>query len=160
MSMRAAYSYCSNVGSLSLYGISNRQCWAFILYLMIEAVHGIAAIRHMELLESDSPTHLNFFRAALQGRHRILSCAKDPTVCLDREKNPWGGSTCCYQKFCKDITNDPNHCGACGQTCAHGFLCCGGQCVDIRNDPGNCGSCYEECPGQLKCSFAMCDYGG
>lgn len=106
-------------------------------------------------------THLNFFRAPLmRGRRRVLSCASDANICLDREKNPWGGTTCCFQQFCRDTHRDPNNCGACGRACAYGLVCCDGKCVDVQNDPRNCGSCFEVCPGQSRCSFAMCDYGG
>ncbi|XP_059630172.1 stigma-specific STIG1-like protein 4 [Cornus florida] len=121
--------------------------------------HGLAAAQK-GVQDSGNPTHFNFFRSALRGRQRVLWCANDPTVCLDREKNPWGGSTCCYQRFCKDTMSDPNHCGACGKTCAYGFVCCNGNCVDIQNDARNCGACFEECPGQSRCFYAMCDYGG
>ncbi|XWS08586.1 hypothetical protein CRYUN_Cryun40dG0015000 [Craigia yunnanensis] len=135
-------------------------CLLFIILVLIETSHGVAAGRELSLRESDAPTHLNFFRAALRGRRRVLSCARDVNICLDREKNPWGGSTCCFQQFCRDTLRDSNNCGACGRTCAYGLVCCDGKCVDIQNDPHNCGSCFEECPGQNRCSFAMCDYGG
>ncbi|KAA8527446.1 hypothetical protein F0562_034839 [Nyssa sinensis] len=134
--------------------------WSFILILLIGTSWGLAASSQTSIQDSDTPAHLNFFRSALQGRQRVLSCANDPTVCLDREKNPWGGSTCCFQKFCRDTMSDPNNCGACGQVCGYGFVCCDGKCVDIQNDPGHCGACFEECPGQERCSYAMCDYGG
>ncbi|XVF62575.1 hypothetical protein PTKIN_Ptkin09bG0019400 [Pterospermum kingtungense] len=127
-------------------------CMLFIILLVTET--GVS--------ESDvAATHLNFFRAALRGRRRVLSCAAgDANICSDREKNPWGGTTCCFQRFCRDTLRDPNNCGACGRACAYGLVCCGGNCVDIQNDPRNCGSCFEECPAQGRCSFAMCDYGG
>ncbi|KAJ9154513.1 hypothetical protein P3X46_027836 [Hevea brasiliensis] len=134
--------------------------WPLILVLLIGTSHGVFAVRRLGMQESDAPTHLNFFLYKLQGRQRVLSCANDPSVCLDREKNPWGGTTCCFQQLCKDTLKDPNNCGLCGQTCAYGFACCNGRCVDIQNDPHHCGSCFEECPGQGRCSFAMCDYGG
>ncbi|KAJ4834081.1 hypothetical protein Tsubulata_016279 [Turnera subulata] len=134
--------------------------WPLILFVLIGTCHVAVAARRLDLPDSERPTHLNFFRYALRGRQRVLSCANDPNVCLDREKNPWGGSTCCFQKFCKDTLRDSNNCGACGQTCAFGFVCCDGRCVDVQNDPHHCGSCFEECPGQGRCSFAMCDYSG
>lgn len=132
----------------------------FILVLLIGTSHGVVAVREIGLRHSNTPTHLNFFHSALRGRHRFLWCANDPVVCLDRKKNPWGRSTCCFQQLCKDTMSDANHCGACGRVCGHGLVCCDGKCVDTQNDPHNCGSCFQECPGQNGCSYAMCDYGG
>ncbi|KAF9606156.1 hypothetical protein IFM89_023249 [Coptis chinensis] len=155
------FSSCSrsNGASVSLLITRIIQCYPLILCFMIGAFHGVDAIRGMHSQTSDTPTtHSNFLHAALRGGQKHFWCASNPTVCLDREKNPWGGSTCCFQRFCKDTMNDRNHCGKCGMRCAHGLVCCGGRCVDIRNDPHNCGSCYEECPGQVGCSFAMCGY--
>ncbi|XVE82156.1 hypothetical protein DITRI_Ditri15bG0124100 [Diplodiscus trichospermus] len=138
--------------------LSANTCLVFIILVLIEASdHGVAARRERQ---SDAATHLNFFRAALRGRQRVLSCARDANICLDREKNPWGGSTCCFQRFCRDILRDSNNCGACGRACGYGLVCCDGKCVDVQNDPHNCGSCFEECPAQHRCFFAMCDYGG
>ncbi|XP_050219482.1 stigma-specific STIG1-like protein 1 [Mercurialis annua] len=95
---------------------------------------------------SDAPQHLNFLRSTtLRGRQRVISCANDAEVCLDREKNPWGGTTCCFRKVCRDTLRDSRNCGACGKTCGFGFVCCDGKCVDIQNDPKHCGACFEVC---------------
>lgn len=142
------------------YDANVKYLWSFILFLLVVAPGEVVAADRFGSPEPDTPTHLNFFRSALRGRQRVLSCADDPRVCVDRGKNPWGGSTCCFRKFCKDTLRDSDNCGACGQTCAYGFVCCDGKCVDIRNDPRHCGSCFQECPGQGRCSFAMCDYSG
>ncbi|GLT32501.1 hypothetical protein SLA2020_071660 [Shorea laevis] len=132
----------------------------FIIFLLIGASHVVGAARELGLQEEyDVPRHLNFFRSAKRGRQRLLSCGGDPTVCLDRERNPWGGSTCCFGQICKDTMRDSNHCGTCGHACAYGLVCCDGKCVDVRNDSNNCGSCFQECPGKNQCSFAMCGYG-
>ncbi|EOY06539.1 Stigma-specific Stig1 family protein, partial [Theobroma cacao] len=130
-----------------------KNCLLFITLVLIETSDdGFAAGRELSLQDSDdASTHLNFFRAASRGRQRVLSCARDAKICLDREKNPWGGSTCCFQQFCRDTLRDSNNCGACGacgQACAYGLVCCDGKCVDVQNDPHNCGSCFQECPGQ------------
>ncbi|KAG2721444.1 hypothetical protein I3843_02G068900 [Carya illinoinensis] len=93
-----------------------------------------------------------FFCYALRGRNRVLSCAKNPNVCSDRGKKPWGGSTCCFQQFYKDTMRDMNHCGECGRACAYGLVCYDGKCVNIRNDPHHCESCFEECPRKSSCS--------
>ncbi|KAJ0035103.1 hypothetical protein Pint_24505 [Pistacia integerrima] len=138
----------------------------FLLLLLIKTSHVIINVTHAARQlgnfqdSDDAPSHLNFFRSALRGRQRVLSCATDPGVCLDREKNPWGGTTCCFRQFCKDTLKDSSHCGACGTACGYGLVCCDGKCVDVQADPQHCGSCFEECPGKNKCVFSMCDYGG
>lgn len=108
---------------------------------------------------SSIPTHSNFFRALSRGRQRVSWCQNDPDFCSNPEKNPWGGSVCCFGKFCKDVMADRNHCGVCGHVCGYEFICCDGKCVDVRNDPRHCGGCFEECPSPGRCSYAMCDYG-
>lgn len=160
-SMVLAYFKTKNAGNLFLFN-ATIYCyyWPFILFVLIVTSNVVSATHQTGLQRSDAPTHLNFFRSALRGRQRVLSCANDPSVCLDREKNPWGGTTCCFQKFCKDTMRDRNHCGACGLACAYGLLCCDGKCIDVQNDPQHCGSCFEVCPGQPRCSYSMCDYGG
>ncbi|GFZ13990.1 hypothetical protein Acr_24g0001800 [Actinidia rufa] len=139
-----------NAASFPFPSSNSYRCWPVIVILLVGTSHGL----------SHNPTHINFFRSALRGRQRTLWCAHDPSACLDREKNPWGGTTCCFQKFCKDTASDKDHCGACGHACAFGLVCCDGNCVDVQNDPQHCGGCFEECHGENKCSFAMCDYGG
>ncbi|KAI8561673.1 hypothetical protein RHMOL_Rhmol04G0359000 [Rhododendron molle] len=133
-------------------GFSN-QLVPFVVLLLLGTSHGF---QNGSRQGSRPSAHLNFYR----GRQRVMWCDRDPSVCLDREKNPWGGTTCCFRKFCKDTRSDSSHCGACGLACGYGRACCDGKCVDVQNDPYHCGSCFEECPGETKCSFAMCDYGG
>ncbi|MQL71968.1 hypothetical protein Taro_004287 [Colocasia esculenta] len=136
---------------------NGRLSWILLFsFLVLAAVHGAERASPAAL-----PTHSNFLRAALRGgRHGRLTCGQDPGVCLDRGRNPWGGGTCCFGRFCKDTVNDPDHCGTCGRRCGFGLACCGGQCVDVRSDPRHCGSCHLPCPDGVACSFSMCDYGG
>lgn len=148
----------------SIDAAGKRSCKAIIfthlrplfVLILLSTSPGLTAAERDSANSANIPTHYNFLR----GRHRVFTCANHPTLCLDPEKNPWGGTTCCFQKFCKDTRSDPRHCGACGSTCAFGLICCDGKCVDIQNDPQHCGACFEECSGQNRCSFAMCDYGG
>ncbi|KAL3727683.1 hypothetical protein ACJRO7_032424 [Eucalyptus globulus] len=149
-------------GKLPSLSATIKSYWPLIFFILIGACHGVIAARKMELQHSEVsiPTHSNFFRFALRGRQRALSCAGNPMVCANREKNPWGGDTCCFGRYCKDTTRDVSHCGMCGHACAYGLVCCGGECVDVQSDPHNCGSCFEECPAKSTCSYAMCDYGG
>ncbi|KAL7608820.1 hypothetical protein Lser_V15G10463 [Lactuca serriola] len=128
--------------------------WWMILFLLS------CTIDHL-VSGSNIPTHSNFFRAVSRGRQRalVLGCGSDPNFCSNPEKNPWGGSVCCFGKFCKDVKSDGNHCGVCGHVCGYELVCCDGECVDVRNDNRHCGGCFEECLGQGRCSYAMCDYG-
>ncbi|KAL3505717.1 hypothetical protein ACH5RR_031099 [Cinchona calisaya] len=133
------------------------QFWPFFILILVSTSHIFVKAKKVTTKNSSNiPTHYNFLR----GRHRVFTCANDSNLCLDPEKNPWGGTTCCFQKFCKDTRSDPRNCGECGRTCAFGLICCDGKCVDIQNDSQHCGACFEECSGQNRCSFAMCDYGG
>lgn len=126
--------------------------YTFILVIILVTSHVCA----QKNIKKDFPTHLNF----LKGRKKVVWCANDPAVCLDPYANPWGGPTCCFQRYCKDIMNDPHNCGSCGRVCGFGFACCGGNCVDTRNNPLHCGACFEECPRKNACAYSMCDYGG
>ncbi|MFS8030486.1 putative stigma-specific protein Stig1 [Helianthus anomalus] len=125
--------------------------WLLLLCLLVFG-NRIASV-------SSVPTHSNFFRALSIGRQRVSWCQNDPDFCSNPEKNPWGGSVCCFGKFCKDVMADRNHCGGCGHVCGYEFVCCDGKCVDVRNDPRHCGGCFEGCSSPGRCAYAMCDYG-
>lgn len=106
-----------------------------------------------------APTRSNFLRAAVIGSSgRRAWCGADPKMCMDRDKNPWGGDTCCLGRHCVDTTRDQNNCGVCGRRCPYGLLCCDGLCIDIRADPKHCGACYNRCSTGIRCDFGMCDY--
>eukprot|EP00250_Pteridium_aquilinum_P030076 c40610_g1_i1 orf=665-1195(-) len=112
--------------------------------------------------------HSNFLRSRYGSYGRrsetVLSCAHNASVCgglmaqKDVDGAPWGA--CCWGKVCKDIREDPYHCGGCGRACGYGLSCCDGACVDLNMDSRNCGRCGSHCPLQEKCSFGMCDYAG
>ncbi len=62
---------------------------------------------------------------------------------------------------CRDVSNDPEHCGTCDVVkcgddefcqdgacvCRPGLAACGGACVDVESDPANCGGCGAACDG-------------
>ena len=71
---------------------------------------------------------------------------------------------------CVDLSDDPAHCGACGQTCPMGAICdngscrcpganaviCNGQCVDLDRDANHCGECGKTCPVSSTCNSGQC----
>ncbi|MCO5592057.1 hypothetical protein L7F22_046051 [Adiantum nelumboides] len=100
--------------------------------------------------------------AVLQWRNdgqqaQLISCHNDADICRDPLRNPGGGSTCCWNRVCKDTENDDNHCGKCGQPCGIGLRCCGASCVNLLWDNFNCGCCGHRC-ADSQCAFGMCGY--
>ncbi|WP_437946318.1 hypothetical protein WME98_36580 [Sorangium sp. So ce296] len=55
----------------------------------------------------------------------------------------------CCGGACVDLSQDPGHCGACGNACGAGESCCDGECTSVLNDPSNCGACGAACPNTL-----------
>lgn len=62
----------------------------------------------------------------------------------------------CCAGVCGDLSNNPNHCGTCGNVCQSGH-CCNSTCVDESSDPNNCGACGNVCPaGHPQCINGTC----
>jgi Stigma-specific protein, Stig1 len=87
---------------------------------------------------------------------------------------------------CVDTNTDPNNCGACGNQCSGGQVCCDGfcatcptggicnggggcvcpegtaectpgQCQDVLSDPANCGYLCQQCPSNYpNCCLGSC----
>lgn len=77
------------------------------------------------------------------------------------EGGPGCGPTeqCCQNAAgCVDVTQDPDHCGACGRACPAGFACSAGSCGcsgDASCDagsPGSCGAGICTCAGGAVCA--------
>jgi hypothetical protein len=71
---------------------------------------------------------------------------------------------------CANPSNDPRHCGSCGNACPAGAFCssgscapeceaaltqCGGLCVDAQRDPDHCGGCSNRCTSGI-CELGAC----
>lgn len=96
--------------------------------------------------------------------------------CATWERCPGFGDTLCgYQcadpnnlltcklARCRNLSTDPSNCGACGNQCAVGDVCCTGSCANLSTDPNNCGSCGNACTvahGWGVCVGGICKIGG
>jgi Stigma-specific protein, Stig1 len=135
------------------------QNWTFYFFLAIIAMQPACTVPYSVKASITAPTRSNFLRAAVMGSAgRRPWCGADPKMCMDRDKNPWGGNTCCLGRHCMDTARDKDNCGVCGRRCPYGLLCCGGFCIDIHADPEHCGACYNRCGAGIRCDFGMCDY--
>eukprot|EP00246_Nothoceros_aenigmaticus_P011367 TRINITY_DN3059_c0_g1_i1.p2 TRINITY_DN3059_c0_g1~~TRINITY_DN3059_c0_g1_i1.p2 ORF type:complete len:261 (-),score=40.56 TRINITY_DN3059_c0_g1_i1:469-1251(-) len=91
-------------------------------------------------------------------RYKYAWCDKNAALCTDKTKNPGGGTTCCFKKFCKDLTKDVHNCGKCGHSCGYGQVCCKGKCVKLATNFSNCGKCGVACKANEKCVYGLCGY--
>jgi hypothetical protein len=68
--------------------------------------------------------------------------------------------TCCQLPAgCRDLSNDPGSCGACGHACPFGFVCAAGACAcdaDWQCAAGSSGTCTA---GQCVCNGTTCPPG-
>ena len=75
-------------------------------------------------------------------------CERD-AECRPRER-------CCGGR-CRDVDEDRDHCGSCGNRCGPREKCCNGRCRDLISDPDNCGRCGRRCAGnEPRCVEGKC----
>ncbi len=105
-----------------------------------------------------------------------LACEAWQTCRLGACECAPGTADCTGDGICADLMNDPEHCGACGETCSGDTpmcelgICvstcdaldldeCDGQCVDLRWNDEHCGTCGELCgpgTGTVSCADGQC----
>ena len=105
----------------------------------------------------------------------IASCSSSSTPNLPIYTD-FSDGTCANGRIkcgdgCVDPFNHPLNCGTCGNACASGQVCVGGQCtascptgttlcdglcVVTANNAFNCGSCGNACAGGQACSNGAC----
>eukprot|EP01018_Ginkgo_biloba_P029415 Gb_03934 [translate_table: standard] len=126
---------------------------AILLVLILSNAGQTAAAAGM----SASAIHSSFLKANYndKGRRPFMWCANDPGVCSRYHS----GLSCCFNRYCRDLSDDCFNCGECGRVCGYGLNCCGGVCVDFNSDNYHCGSCYIACRPQETCTYGMCGYG-
>jgi len=82
-------------------------------------------------------------RLGLQGMAAERRTRRTPRLRPERAKQqgrcPAGSTTCRGQ--CVDLTDNPDHCGACATVCSPGKVCCNGVCIDLLVTPCCTGGC-------------------
>jgi hypothetical protein len=101
---------------------------------------------------------------------QLLLCS--PCGCVSSEECTVAKGKVNCSGACVDTKSDPNHCGACGTSCASGLKCsggncldgdcpagkseCSGSCVELQKDPNHCGSCGTACASGQVCDGGYC----
>jgi hypothetical protein len=97
------------------------------------------------------------------------ACVLQYTVPLEGDLGCDGDEVVCGA-LCIDLTDDRDHCGACGRACAADETCvaaacvpacaadevCDGFCVELDRDPANCGACRRWCDSDEICEAGEC----
>lgn len=90
-----------------------------------------------------------------------VCCVEGATCCHGQccsSEHGFPGNRCCPGVGCVDTSNDPQHCGQCGNACPSGQSCVDGACVEPRTCPPETQACpYSwEGPPRECCSLAAC----
>ncbi|CAN1845490.1 Protein GRIM REAPER [Linum perenne] len=88
-----------------------------------------------------------------------MKCNHDNTnICNGVSANNGTAMLYCCKNNCRNVIQDVNNCGSCGNKCGFGLRCCKGACISVAYDPNHCGECNQQCsPGQ-KCEYGSCGY--
>ncbi|CAI0409225.1 unnamed protein product [Linum tenue] len=110
----------------------------------------------------DNPTTTRFRSRSLFLNERIrkgMRCSPGGgNICDGVPANNGTSLLYCCKNNCRNVRQDENNCGACGNKCGFGRSCCNGACISLAYDADNCGECNQRCsPGQ-KCEYGSCGY--
>ncbi len=98
------------------------------------------------------------------------ACAVRPIPIADAGPSCLAGQTLCGAS-CANESEDPAHCGACDNRCAHDAMCsagkcvstcpagkanCQGACLDLQINSRNCGGCGSACAANKECVAGAC----
>jgi hypothetical protein len=80
----------------------------------------------------------------------------------------WGWRSC--DDACRDLSTNPEHCGACAAVCESGLcasgrcvvcrsdeVVCNGACVNLASDAAHCGACATPCALDQVCAVGSCE---
>ncbi|MEM9192695.1 MAG: hypothetical protein AAGF12_26210 [Myxococcota bacterium] len=99
------------------------------------------------------------FPQCLEGEECTTDNGTSRCTNVSTDKNNCGmvGNVCPGEEIC--VAGNCS-CGNLGMPCAMGESCCGGTCIDTSNDPENCGACGETCgPNGPSCVGGTCRCG-
>jgi hypothetical protein len=55
-----------------------------------------------------------------------------------------------------NLRRDSQNCGACGNRCGGGQMCCNSRCTNFNNDDDHCGACGMRCADGTRCRNGVC----
>lgn len=70
--------------------------------------------------------------------------------------NRCGAGLVCCNGSCTNITSSNSHCGTCTTVCASTDTCCSSACVNTKDNDTNCGACGTRCAVLTGCSGGSC----
>jgi hypothetical protein len=89
----------------------------------------------------------------------VNACIPSCGPCLADDASRTGCSQTCQTAQCEPVDKP---CTGCTTSCSLGLTLCGNTCKDVSNDPQNCGSCGNACPvpanSSATCSNRVCGF--
>jgi formylglycine-generating enzyme required for sulfatase activity len=85
-----------------------------------------------------------------------VNCGANQQVCLKGKCGicPTGQTDC--TGVCRNLSTDPDNCGACDNKCPAEHICCSAVCRNLQTDANNCGACGNKCTGVKNCVKGSC----